>query len=211
MNYVTALANWYPGDRVVVALLEMSGMIAVLVLAAWAAEKAVARQRAARAGTLWLAALAGVVIIPPLALLGPQLPWRIGALSLEGQNELGRRYAASEGNVPPPGAAALATASDAAHATTLTTPQPAQPVKSNAQAVHSSLAPPSQSAEAATAPPAPPAQWAFAEDSAAPSGKLLQVGVALALIVWGVGSVWLAVRLVHGGWRVRHCAEPSSR
>ena len=203
MNYLAALANGYPGDRVVLALLEMSGMIAVLVLAAWAAEQALTRRRAAQAGALWLAALAGVVMIPALALLGPQLPWRVGVLSLEAQNEPERRYAASEGNVPPQGAAYLATASDAAYSTTSNTSLPSQPIKSNAQATRSSLAPPTQSAAAATAPPAPLTRWAFAEDSAAPPEKLLQAGIALALIVWGLGSMWLAVRLVHGGWRVR--------
>jgi len=45
------LADWYPGDDVVLAGLDMLGMITVLVALAWTAERFLARRRAILSST----------------------------------------------------------------------------------------------------------------------------------------------------------------
>ncbi len=73
------LAGWYPGDAVVLAGLEVLGMITILLALAWAADRLV-RRRAALRSAVWQAALVSLLLTPALLPLGRQLPWHLAVL-----------------------------------------------------------------------------------------------------------------------------------
>jgi beta-lactamase regulating signal transducer with metallopeptidase domain/5-hydroxyisourate hydrolase-like protein (transthyretin family) len=198
------LAEWYPGDGIVLAGLEAWGAIAVLVFLTWAIERAVARRRAALAGAIWLAALVAVLLVPVLALLGPKVPWRLGMLSQsaaasvlhaektvawEPTTETAPAHGSSptEAVLQPPAAATTPTAASAVPPTTGRTRRASPATKTPAPA------PVSERVQTASTDNGPPTEAA----------DVLHAGATLAIIVWALGSLWLGMRLLHGIFRVR--------
>jgi hypothetical protein len=197
---MTTLAVWYPGDGAVLTSLEVLGMIAILATLTWAAEQFLARRRAALRHALWTAALVGVLLTPSVALIGRWLPWHITVLPPEGS-----AVAPSPERSPTP-----APARADAHLPTGKDEQPRS-------------LPPSETREEVPAPsdpavllpigetqmsdhaplPSQEAAPAAATQSPAPSANFLHTLATLAILVWGLGAVYLSVRLLHGWLRVR--------
>jgi beta-lactamase regulating signal transducer with metallopeptidase domain len=200
---MTTLALWYPGDGAVLTSLEVLGMIAILVTLTWAAEQFLARRRAALRHALWTAALVGVLLTPSVALIGRWLPWHITVLPPEGS------AVAPSPERPPSPAPARADAhlptgkDEQPHSlppsgTREEVPAPSDPAVllpvHETQTLDSGR-PPSQGASEA----AP----AAANQSPAPPANFLHGLATLAILVWGLGAVYLSVRLLHGWLRVR--------
>jgi beta-lactamase regulating signal transducer with metallopeptidase domain len=200
---MTTLAVWYPGDGAVLTSLEVLGMIAILATLTWAAEQFLARRRAALRHALWTAALVGVLLTPSVALIGRWLPWHVTVLPLEGS-----AVAPSPERPPPPAPARadahLPTGKDeqprslSPSGTREEVPAPSDPAVllpvHETQTLDSGR-PPSQGASEA----AP----AAANQSPAPPANFLHGLATLAILVWGLGAVYLSVRLLHGWLRVR--------
>jgi beta-lactamase regulating signal transducer with metallopeptidase domain len=200
---MTTLAVWYPGDGAVLTSLEVLGMIAILATLTWAAEQFLARRRAALRHALWTAALVGVLLTPSVALIGRWLPWHITVLPPEGS-----AVAPSPERSPPPAPARadahLPTGKDEQprslppSGTREEVPAPSDPAVllpvHETQTLDSGR-PPSQGASEA----AP----AAANQSPAPPTNFLHGLATLAILVWGLGAVYLSVRLLHGWLRVR--------
>jgi beta-lactamase regulating signal transducer with metallopeptidase domain/protocatechuate 3,4-dioxygenase beta subunit len=201
---VKALADWYPGDGVVFAGLEVLGLIAALVALAWAAERLRARRQPALRAGLWLAALAGVLLTPAVALLGRQLPWRVAVLPPDGA-----ALARPGEHLPqaPPTPAALADGPSGAVVGERSGP-PAPPGSGETVPPGSELGlvlPRLETQTSDPVAPPPPASGhipgAAEEPPASPNA--LRALATLALLVWGLGSTYLGARLFHGSWRVR--------
>jgi beta-lactamase regulating signal transducer with metallopeptidase domain/uncharacterized GH25 family protein len=190
------LAGWSPGDGVAFLGLEVLGLVTAVVALAWAADR-LHRRAALRAG-LWLAALLGVFLAPAVVLLGPHLPWRVAVLPL--------REAPMERTLPE---APAAPARAARPRSEEVGEQPLPPATQASREV-AVVAQPSltrhqggrQASGPAAAPVAEePVTGAF-EPPARPSHPLRSV-VVVALLAWGLGSVYLGARLLYGSWRVR--------
>jgi beta-lactamase regulating signal transducer with metallopeptidase domain/5-hydroxyisourate hydrolase-like protein (transthyretin family) len=188
------LAAWCPGDGVPYAGLEVLGMITLLVTAAWAAERFLARRRAALRSALWHSALVGILLTPALALTGRQLPWHVAVLA------------------PADAATARATARPSGHADDLPTaearavpPAPATPGPQATVPPAGRPAPVAPRAEVRTAalPPVPQEAPAVAGEPPAPPADTAHALTTLAVLAWGLGSVYLSARLLHGAWCVR--------
>jgi protocatechuate 3,4-dioxygenase beta subunit len=190
------LADWYPGDGVVFAGLEVLAIIALLVALTWAAEQLLARRRAALGSALWLAALVAVLLTPALVLLGRQLPWHVAILRPEA--------AVLDQSVEQPSQAAPATPLVSAGVV------PAAEVRAPARAPGTSRPPVARAFQSrpASAPPSLPAAVSepattVADPPAPAPFNILHALGTLALLAWGLGSAYLGGRLLHGWWRVR--------
>jgi beta-lactamase regulating signal transducer with metallopeptidase domain len=200
------LADGYPGDAVVLAGLEGLALIALLVGLAWAAERIFARRRAALRSALWQGTLLGVLLAPALVLAGRQLPWHIALLPPE-------RMAPLSGEQPSPFEALSPPA-----ALEETPPgirvrgqprAPGMPDPSEAPTSGSGAVPVSSRAESPLsgrarlpAPHAPESNVTLADGPLAVVPNPLHAFVALVCLLWGLGTVYLAAHLVHGGWRL---------
>lgn len=204
---MNALTDWYPGDGVVFAALDMLGMIAVFVALAWTAERVLARRRAALSHALWLSALAGVLLTPALTLIGRQLPWHVTVLPADSARPHRPAEAPSQA-APPVSASPAGTRPGTWAGGQPRTPEASEPGEAVASRSDPVPNPAGTAAPASGATSPPPARAAgeaaaAAGKSPAPPGKPLRLFVTLALLIWGMGSVYLGARLLHGWWRVR--------
>jgi hypothetical protein len=201
---MTNLAAWYPGDGVVLASLEVLGMIAVLVVLTWVAEQLLARRRAALRHALWLAALVGVLLTPSVALVGRWLPWHMAILP---PNETAPVHSAERPStlasaIPPARADAPLPTVKGEQSHSL--PPSETPGDVSARSGPAVLLPfqETQTSELAL----PPSQNASEEAPSAaspPSTNLLHSIAAVAFLAWLLGSVYLGGRLLYGWLRVR--------
>jgi beta-lactamase regulating signal transducer with metallopeptidase domain len=196
------LSDGYPGDAVVFAGLEVLGMIAVLVALAWAVERFGARRHAALRGTLWLAALVGVLLTPAVTLLGRHLPWHVAVLP---SGIAATDQPAERPSDVAPAAPAVPTGEAIGGFTRApeTSGLPGVTPSGNRSTGTSPRTKTAPSVPAAPPPARVPetAPTATAEPPAPPD--LPRAFATFLLIVWGLGSVYLAVRLGHGAWRLR--------
>ncbi len=200
-----ALADCYPGD-VAFAALEVLALIAVLVALAGAADIALARRRPALRAALWLSALVAVLLAPALVLLGRQLPWHVALLPhAEATADFAANRTPAETPAPPgrPEVPAGGTETREAPRSSETSAErsAAPPVVASAPAAAAPKAP-----AAGSAPPAPQPPEGTLAVAAEPPAPPPSVGRALttfALLFWGLGSAFLAARLLHGSWRLR--------
>ncbi|HWY85690.1 MAG TPA: carboxypeptidase regulatory-like domain-containing protein [Gemmataceae bacterium] len=186
------LIDWYPGDAIVHAGLEVLGMIAILVALTWALEHLLARRRAALASALWLAACVGVLLLPMLTLVGPRLPWRVALLP--------SADIVSAGAVPPPSepqAVALPAPAVEAQREDPLSSATSQPIQM-APAEH----PPALRPQPISEPVAVPGG-----ETAAQPVNTWRALATLGTLVWALGSLWLAARLLHGMCRVRRLSR----
>jgi beta-lactamase regulating signal transducer with metallopeptidase domain/uncharacterized GH25 family protein len=200
---MNALAGWYPGDATMFAALEVLAMIAILVALTWAAERSFARRPALRAA-LWLSALVAVLLTPAFVLVGRYLPWHVAVFPSAGAAPA--RAAERLPQAPPAPAVLIGDPSGAE----VGAPRRSSETSGASKALPQGGGPtPVVTRSAAPAPgPAPPAPPARASAEApavveAPPASPLRAFVTLAFLVWGLGSVYLGARLLHGGWRVR--------
>jgi beta-lactamase regulating signal transducer with metallopeptidase domain/protocatechuate 3,4-dioxygenase beta subunit len=200
------LAEWYPGDECMIAGLEVLAMIGILVALTWAAERLLARRRAALRSALWLLALVGVLLTPALVSISSRLPWRVAILSSQGATPEPAPERLFEGPAP----ATAPFAGDPLPAAPREQPRTAPgPAKGAAAPPANDRAPVVRPPDARTAsrpsPPAPASEEAaaVAAEPPAPPLKLLHAFATLALLVWGLGSLYLAARLAHGCWHMQ--------
>jgi beta-lactamase regulating signal transducer with metallopeptidase domain len=199
------LADWYPGG-VALAALEVLAMIAVLVALTGAAEAALARRRPALRAALWLSALVAVLLAPALVLLGRQLPWRVALFPhAEAAADLPANRLPSDAPSTP---ARLTSPPDGAETQEATRSsetsgkrEAAPTVVGPAPAVARAQAPAANSTPQSA--PRLPEDAPAAGGPAAPPPSALRAFATLALLVWGLGSVYLAARLLYGSWRLR--------
>ncbi len=203
---MTALADWYPGDGVVFAGLDVLGMIALLVALAWAADLLLARRRAALSNALWLSALVGVLLTPALPLIGRQLPWHVAVFPT--------KNASSQRLVEAPSHAAPAASAGHADArpSLLAGEQPRVPEPSASSGAIASRSDPAPSSSGNAVPPSDSASLppraaenaaTIADRPPASSWKPLRAFAIFAFLIWGLGSFYLGARLLHGWRRVR--------
>jgi beta-lactamase regulating signal transducer with metallopeptidase domain/uncharacterized GH25 family protein len=180
--------------------LEVLGMITVLVALTWGIDRLLARRRAALRAALWLAALAGVLLTPAVVLVGRELPWRVAVFPPPVQPVERPPTAASPASADvadAPGDAGTGEHPRSSEAVTLPptppTEQPPAPVargpsqRTSAPAATQGAEIPSPAAGQPTVPPSNP----------------LPALIVLAVLVWGLGSVYRVAWLLHGAWRVR--------
>jgi beta-lactamase regulating signal transducer with metallopeptidase domain len=198
------LAGFYPGDALVLAALDVLGIITVLVACAWLAQWMWARPSAALRSALWQAALVGVLLTPALPLVGQRLPWRI-ALVRESTSVM-RAQSSDRPTRPDPAPISSSVGKEHASFETTTLHSPEVPPRSEP-----ALAGPYGAAsvardEARPADPVAPPDVAPAPESASgdepaaanPAHALAVLGLGC----WVLGSLCLLARLLHGEWRV---------
>jgi beta-lactamase regulating signal transducer with metallopeptidase domain len=200
------LVDWYPGDAFTLAVLDVLAMITVLVALAWAAELTLARRHAALRGALCLAALTGVLLTPALTVTGRQLPWHVGLLAPEARagGPAGEPPAPgiSEAAPTPAGAPIVARSADVPRSAGTSGPRPdVRGDRRTAPAVPPAPARALDPRPRQSAVPEEPAPEAQAPAGLAPNP--LQLLATVAFLGWGLGSVYLGVRLVCGGRRLR--------
>jgi beta-lactamase regulating signal transducer with metallopeptidase domain/protocatechuate 3,4-dioxygenase beta subunit len=202
------LADWYPGDAIVLGTVEVLVMLTIIVVLTWLATGVIARRRAVLAGALWLSALIVVLGLPGLALLAPQLPWRIGVVEL------------SVGNgAPPPEHPQASPAAMPAHMDETAPVDTAASVADMPRLARTPVAESTHTAglaekqatvtaqrgKSASAPSAVVDQAIPVEnDPRELTGDPRHASATLLLAVWAAGSMWLALQLVIGVCRIRH-------
>jgi beta-lactamase regulating signal transducer with metallopeptidase domain len=206
------LAGWYPSDGIVFAGLEVLGMIAVLVALTWAAEQLWARRQPALRIALWLSALVGVLLTPAIALIGRQLPWHVAVLTPERGADASPVEHLSHAAPPTPAGLedgpASAVAGEQSGSTApmglreeVLTGYKTDPLFPDRKA---------QTADPVVSPSHVPMQaLGTAEELPAPPPNALHALATLALLVWSLGSIYLAARLLHGWRRVRRLLRQS--
>jgi beta-lactamase regulating signal transducer with metallopeptidase domain len=182
---MTALAGWYPGESVVLAGLELLGMVTVLVGLTWAAESVVAHRRAALRTALWTAALIGVMLAPAWVWLGRQLPWRVVVRPRESA-------AVTRSDVRPPLPTTPVESRVRVSVPVAVEPKEPLPV-STAPSPH----------EASTVPPPSTTEKPSAPATIVPPVNPLHALATAVVGVWALGSVYPSLRLFHGWLRVR--------
>jgi beta-lactamase regulating signal transducer with metallopeptidase domain/uncharacterized GH25 family protein len=192
---MSALERWYPGDAAVFAGLELLGAITALAALTWTAERFLARGRAALREALWRAALGGILLTPAFVLVGQRLPWRFTVFA----------PAETAARRPPEAVHAPALAADLPRAREETSSpvppsreivpsaEPATPVAPRSSGLASVAALPRTAMEPATVAHGPPAS----------PPNFARVLAVLAVLAWGIGSAYLACRLLHGAYRLR--------
>lgn len=198
---MNTLDDWYPGDAVLIAGLEVLGMIAVLVAFTWATDRLLTRRRPALRSGLWLAALVGVFLSPALVLIGRQLPWRVGIMTPQSLTpspslrQLPNEHETKPGDIAE---SALVIEPMQPLAPASASPGSAPPPKNQAAAALAPMkTPPSGTAPSPTGPAAEKPTAATVEPLAPPI-RLWRAFATLGLLIWGVGSIYLVARLVHG-------------
>jgi beta-lactamase regulating signal transducer with metallopeptidase domain/uncharacterized GH25 family protein len=208
------LAGWYPGDGIVFATIQILGMIAVLVALTWAVEQLYARRQPALRSALWLAALSGVLLTPALVLVGRQLPWHVAVLPLEDTEDALLPEHPADPAPPLPmgledGTSSAATGEGSGYSVPLR-PREEVPLGDKSDLIKSD--PKARTADDEVLPPHALAQQQGAmEEPSAPPPNVLHALAALALLIWSLGSIYMAARWLHGWRRVRLLLRPQRR
>jgi beta-lactamase regulating signal transducer with metallopeptidase domain/protocatechuate 3,4-dioxygenase beta subunit len=186
------LADWYPGDGIVLTSLEVLGAIALIALPAWLAEQLFARRRPALCSALWLSALVGVLLAPVLVLSGRYLPWHVAAFPVA-ETVISERV--TERPVMP------IVIADSAPVAIEEERARLSPAPTHSEAAPSKTPPP----DARVALPAKTAEKiaSLPDEPVAAAANRLHALATAAFLVWGLGGVYLGARRFHGCWRVR--------
>jgi beta-lactamase regulating signal transducer with metallopeptidase domain len=200
---MNTLAGWYPGEGAALAALEVAVTVAVLVASAEFAERLLARRRPTLRAALWHAALAGILAAPAVVLLGRELPWRVAVLPAASVSANG---AAPQPSLQGPSLPAIAgtdlSAGETGERALSEPPVNREPARSSgtdnpsaAQPTRATV-PSSEASLDARSRPSVEAQPVSAI-------HMIRAAVTLAFLAWGLGAVYLTVRLLHGWWRLR--------
>jgi beta-lactamase regulating signal transducer with metallopeptidase domain len=192
---MNTLAGWYPGDRPVFAVVEMLWMIAALVALAAVAERLFARRRASLRSALWLSTLLSILLTPAFVPIAWQLPWHVGVLPTVSTAE--RSAEALEAIDRSPPVAVIDDATLPASSVEADSPREAMSSEANIRR------PKDANVAPATPLSAQDPEQPIAAAKPHPPGNRLHALATIALIVWGLGSIYQLIQLLHGWQRMR--------
>jgi beta-lactamase regulating signal transducer with metallopeptidase domain/5-hydroxyisourate hydrolase-like protein (transthyretin family) len=200
---MNALASLYPGDAIIFAALEALAMLTAIVAATWSATALFARRRAALAGALWSFALIGVLAIPALVLCAPRMPWRVGIYAhSEDVRPRHAEYPPSD-DLPVPAPPSAHTDADTARATIVGgNTSTRKPTPASQSAKRAAIMPTSSDAVPIARPSSIPDDPGALTEGPTPDLNPVHVIAVVALTTWGLGSIWLTLRLAWGIWRI---------
>jgi beta-lactamase regulating signal transducer with metallopeptidase domain/uncharacterized GH25 family protein len=199
---VRTFTDWYPGDFVVFFCLDVLAMMTALVAVTWVAEKLFARKSAMLRSVLWTSALCGVLLTPALALFGRELPWHVAVVRMEYSVPQPAKVSVEQ-SIPAPSGFAKnpsQSANPSERSPRWQTAEPRQTTTSiNLSATEKPVKEePALITETMLAPSEQPKPAERQVEHATPPWIALHALANFGLLVWGLGSVYLIARVVHG-------------
>jgi beta-lactamase regulating signal transducer with metallopeptidase domain len=183
---MTSFTLWHPGESIIIVALEILLAITLVASLAWILDRARGHRSAAFSKSLWLAALLAITLSPAIVVFGPKIP--LPFTLMPNETSTPQSAAQQEDNDEPPPRIA---------GTLL------KPVSEHrGESIDEGWVGQKQKGASSAPLTAGPVQLAITARSSSSQLSLNHLA-GIVFFLWGLGSFFCGLRLVHGLWRIR--------